>query len=644
MPRKRKNDNKEELKIQSQSNGDFVNPEPEEVEIPVQEEFYQMPTRFGNVPVDKAPLGWDEQRRFEKVYPRVSLPFQQIERVSFGHSELEPNKLFFGDNLHIMRLLPSKSIDLIYIDPPFFSGKNYNILYGDKNELRSFQDIWEGGMPGYLIWLNARLYEMKRLLKDTGSIYVHLDWHASHYVKVEMDKIFGYENFLNDISWCYRGYEHNKSYFNRKHDSILFYAKNIKSKSAFNYDKIREELSDVTKKKYKHKDENGFYRIRGRNIKGSPVKQQTDLTHEQEEKYSGLTYRQYLTEGTLPRDWFVLDFINQASNEKIGYPTQKPEELLEKLILAASNDGDVVADFFCGGGTTPVTAQELGRKWIASDISRIAVALTADRISVEAEENKDRKVQTTLSGISDISDFIIEHWGIYEIQKLSKMKSAQFRKFIIEAYNGRPDTTSDNIHGYKNGEPLFVGDPEPDDRISKEEVVAFAKIILTKKGIHRGTMLGWAFSPDARVVAEKLVAREGITLDFVKLNLIPVDSPEFKSHITDKHPSYVDLVSFILPPLIRFGFNKTGDLKYEFDVTESTSMNSGSKIINVQWDFDYRNRFSSTRGYSFLRGKKNESLLKVEYTFPSAGKRKIACRVQDDKGGEATLIKEIGIE
>ena len=151
-------------------------------------------------------------------------------------------------------------------------------------------------------------------------------------------------------------------------------------------------------------------------------------------------------------------------------------------------------------------------------------------------------------------------------------------------------------------------------------------------------------SPDARVVAEKLVAREGITLDFVKLNLIPVDSPEFKSHITDKHPSYVDLVSFILPPLIRFGFNKTGDLKYEFDVTESTSMNSGSKIINVQWDFDYRNRFSSTRGYSFLRGKNNESLLKVEYTFPSAGKRKIACRVQDDKGGEATLIKEIGIE
>jgi len=103
------------------------------------------------------------------------------------HPELEPNRLFWGDNLHVMRQLPSQSIDLIYIDPPFFSGRQYNVIFGDQNELRSFSDIWEGGMPGYLIWLNARLYEMKRLLKKTGSIYVHCDWHASHYIKVEMD-------------------------------------------------------------------------------------------------------------------------------------------------------------------------------------------------------------------------------------------------------------------------------------------------------------------------------------------------------------------------------------------------------------------------------------------------------------------------
>ncbi|MBU1180320.1 site-specific DNA-methyltransferase [Patescibacteria group bacterium] len=589
----------------------------EQPEIPVQEEFYQIPVRFGNVPVDKAPLGWDEQRRFEKVYPKVSLPFQQIERVSFGHPELEPNKLFFGDNLHIMRMLPSKSIDLIYIDPPFFSGRNYNILYGDKNELRSFKDIWEGGMPGYLIWLNARLYEMKRLLKDTGSIYVHLDWHASHYVKVEMDKIFGYENFGNEVIWSYRTGGVSKKTFAKKHDVILFYTKTQKYNFNLQYYKSWQQ------KKYNFSEKYPEY------------------FDEKEKRWYHLA---------IMRD--VWDDINvlgtePGNKERIGYPTQKPEALLERIIKASSNEGDVVADFFCGGGTTPIVAQKLERRWIASDISRIAVALTADRLakSVEGDEEGSRKMQQALEVVSSsVPDFSVEHWGIYEIQKLSKMSAPQFRKFIIEAYNGRPDTTSGDIHGYKNGEPLFVGDPEPDDRISKEEVVAFAKTILTKKGIHRGTMLGWAFSPGARVVAEKLAAREGITLDFVKLNLIPIDSPEFKSHITDKHPSYCDLVSFILPPLIRFGCHRTDEKEYEFDVSESTSMNSNGKIINVQWDFNYQGRFSSTPGYSFLRGKKNESLLKVEYTFPSVGKRKIACRVQDDLGGEQTLIKEISVE
>src|SRR5205809_900917 len=125
-----------------------------------------------------------------------------------------------------MRQLPSKSIDLIYIDPPFFSGRQYNVIFGDQNELRSFSDIWEGGMPGYLIWLNARLYEMKRLLRKTGSIFVHCDWHASHHIKVEMDKIFGYDRLLNEAVWHYKSFHGNvKSYYPRKHDVLLLYTK-----------------------------------------------------------------------------------------------------------------------------------------------------------------------------------------------------------------------------------------------------------------------------------------------------------------------------------------------------------------------------------------------------------------------------------
>ena len=196
------------------------------IETPIQKDFYKIPPRFGSIPIDELPLGCDPDKQYYKIYPRVALPFQQADKVSFGHPNLEPNRLIWGDNLHVMRMLPTNSIDLIYIDPPFFSGTTYNVLFGDQNEIRSFSDIWEGGMPTYLIWMNARLLEMKRLLKSNGVIYVHLDWHASHYVKIEMDKIFGYDNFIAEIVW---ERSHSRSSlsrnFRKAHDVILKYSK-----------------------------------------------------------------------------------------------------------------------------------------------------------------------------------------------------------------------------------------------------------------------------------------------------------------------------------------------------------------------------------------------------------------------------------
>ena len=200
-------------------------PASEEVEnLPQQEEFYRAPARFGSIPVEAEPKGWDRQQGFRKHYPRVDLPTQIIERVHLGDEEPhEPNRLIWGDNLHVMRQIPTNSVDLIYIDPPFFSGRQYNVIWGDNNELRSFNDIWEGGLDGYLIWLNARLYEMKRILRPTGSIYVHCDWHASHYIKVEMDKIFGHENFKNEIVWSYRRMPSRARKWQSEHDVIMFY-------------------------------------------------------------------------------------------------------------------------------------------------------------------------------------------------------------------------------------------------------------------------------------------------------------------------------------------------------------------------------------------------------------------------------------
>jgi DNA modification methylase len=406
--------------------GEFV-PPPEVVDageiveaLPEQEQFWRPPVRFGSIPVEKEPLGWDRRRGFRKLFPLVSLPTQVVERVSFGHLELEPNRLFWGDNLHVMRQLPSESIDLIYIDPPFFSGRQYNVIFGDQNELRSFSDIWEGGMPGYLIWLNARLYEMKRLLYKSGSIYVHLDWHAGHYVKVEMDKIFGsggdskQAGFRNEIAYCYRQGGRGERVFPRKHDAILWYSKT--NRWTFNADPVRVDYHGT-----------GGYVSTGRNIIGGKAYHLNPL-------------------GKVPEDWWDIPALNPEAKERIGYPTQKPEALLERVILACSNEGDVVADFFCGGGTTPTVAERLKRRWIACDQSRVAVAITADRIS--------QLVEQEVGSLFQVPDFTIEHWGIYEADRLSKMPADQFRAFIVRAFGALPDGARPHIHGYKGAIPV----------------------------------------------------------------------------------------------------------------------------------------------------------------------------------------------
>lgn len=578
------------------------------VGLPKQAEFFKTPIRFGNIPVDELPLGCDPKEQYRKIYPRISLPFQIVERVSFGYKDIEPNQLIFGDNLHVMRALPSNSIDLIYIDPPFFSGKNYNVVFGDQNEVRSFTDIWEGGMPGYLTWLNARLLEMKRLLKPTGSIYVHLDWHASHYVKVELDKIFGYDNFRNEIIWKYFGPTSTKRNFPRKHDNILFYTKS--DDYYFNDKATLVEYDEKAVKRYDKVDEEG---------------NRYKLYYES----SGKIRKAYLKEGK-PTEIFNIPFVQGTAAERIGYPTQKPEALLERIINASSREEDIVADFFCGGGTTPAVAQRLGRRWIASDISKIAISVTRDRL-----------LNKTLGKIPDL---VIEHWGVYEVPEIIKMKDETFRQFIIEAYNGRLSSSEGLIHGYKQSIPIFVGSHSQDEPVTERDVINFARYIVKKMGPHQGEMIAWAFTPEAKNVAEQLRAQH-LAIDFVKIELIPIESDRFKEHIALKHPEYRNLLKFVLPPEIRINIIKAGNTEYEFDVSESVSLNPHGKIINVQWDFDYNNKqFISTAGYSFIGMKDNKPDLKVKYKFSSSGKKTIACRVQDDEGGEKIEIMVVDVK
>lgn len=657
------------------------------IALPEQKAFFKIPARFGHVPVAEEPLGYDHERRFEQHYPRIELPFQLVDTVETGikrryeKDELFPNglnRLFFGDCLHVMRMLPSECIDLIYIDPPFFSGRNYNIIFGDKNEVRSFTDIWEGGMPGYLIWLNARLYEMKRLLKPTGSIYVHLDEHAAHYVKCELDRVFGYENYVNEIIWHYTGGGRSRSYFSNKHDTILWYRRG--SDWTFNIDAVRVP----------YKETSGY-------AMGGIV------------SAAGKKYMPH-PDGTPVDDVWDIPIINPLSRERIGYPTQKPERLLERIVAASTNKGDVVADFFCGGGTTLAVAQRLGRRWVGCDISRVAVALTADRIArilapnleeIKRSAKKAKKTvpdgelalehavaDETLTSIEEskkkaveastmpLTGYTVEHWGIYEINRLTKLSAEEFRAFVVACYGARKWTGADtNIQGVKANELLWVAGPKETDVITATDVKRFAQAVMkTRKPEERqAVMIGWGVDPKARAYAEQVMKLgEAKPIQFIKLRLWPLAGDEFKAHVTKKHDKYKDFFAFILPPDIpRIGVTKVGQASslskntgkmpvplsktYRFDVSEARSMNTGGKIVNVQWDFDFRDGiFSATQGYQLCRKEKKErgqggfeGQMTVEYTFEHVApgtEVTLACRVQDDLGGEGMKAMKLKVE
>lgn len=259
------------------------------------------------------------------------------------------------DNLELLKSLPSESIDLTYNDPPYFSQKNYSTKSkADTDIKRSFTDTFTN-LTEYLNFLHIRLVEMKRILKPTGSIYFHLDWHAVHYVKVIMDNLFGYDNFINNIVWNYTGGGSGKRCFAKKHDDILLYAKS--DKYTFNYNDVSIPYTEGTKVLIDEQTNKRYY------LK------------------SGIRYYIERDGKILEDHWSDIENMNHNKLEdRHDYPTEKPWQLLERCILASSNKGDIVADFFGGSGTTAVVAQRLGRKWLTCDKSEDSINLIKARL------------------------------------------------------------------------------------------------------------------------------------------------------------------------------------------------------------------------------------------------------------------------
>ena len=283
------------------------------------------------------------------------------------------NRLILGDNLVIMPQLENESVDLIYLDPPFFSNRQYEVIWGDAGEIRSFEDRWAGGIDHYIMWLKERVELMHRLLKKTGSIFLHCDWHANSHIRVYiLEKIFGRKNFRNELIWCYNIGGKGKTGFAQKHDTVYWYSKS--GRFTFNANEVSIPMTphkqDRSGKNYGGKmgiDENGREYV------------EKQGTRDKDGKYK--YYRYYLDEGKIPEDWWIdINAIQPSSSERIGYPTQKPKALLERIIKCASKEGDLILDPFMGGGTTMAVADRLNRRWIGIDQSVAAVKATEQRL------------------------------------------------------------------------------------------------------------------------------------------------------------------------------------------------------------------------------------------------------------------------
>lgn len=250
-----------------------------------------------------------------------------------------------------------------------------------------------------------------------------------------------------------------------------------------------------------------------------------------------------------------------------------------------------------------------------------------------------------------VPDFTVEHWGVYEARRLSAAPVDQFHGFVLRAFGAVPEGRDAGIHGYKGAIPVWVGEPEQKKAVTAADVQAFANAMrktlrYKQDNLRDGIMLAWAFRPDAVEAAERLRRLEQTDLNFIRLDMIRIDSPRFREHVTalsTDHADYENFLTFVQPPKVEVGHKRIAPRTHKFDVSETAVLNAGAKIINVQWDFDYGKRFSSTPGYSFVRGRNREPELQAQYVFPTAGKKRIACKVQDDMGGEGLWSAEIDV-
>lgn len=449
--------------------------------------------------------------------------------------QLKPFTIYCGDNLKMLNEIPDESVDLIYIDPPFNSNRNYEVFWGDAQEKRAFNDRF-GDAQAYIAYIRPRVNELYRVLKKTGSFYYHCDWHASHYVKVMLDEIFGANNFRNEIIWQ-RTNAHSdaKFQFAVVNDSIFYYARSDKTSFNIQYTSYDEEY---VKNFYRFDDNDGKGRYRLDNMaspnprpnmmyvyKGYPypdkgwrysLETMTRLDNEgriyfpitkdgKPELSKRLALKRYLKEQSGPlisNVWTDIQNLQGASKEALGYPTQKPLALLERIIEASSNKGDLILDAFCGCGTTLIAAQKLQRQWIGIDISPTACRVMSQRLwdIFKLDEGKGFWVMDlphTEEELRRIPHFEFENWAVIALGGIpNKRKVGDFGidgKLYPVSLEKKKKTGSDLFGEADIYYPIQV---KQKDKASRPDIDSFIAAMI-RDGRRKGYFISFDYTKDA---------------------------------------------------------------------------------------------------------------------------------------------------
>ena len=593
--------------------------------------------------IDKTELVWPGKRT---QIERVELPFQTIETINLPRGQRQEglfgdnaasewkNRLIWGDNLLIMGSLLKEyagKINLIYIDPPFATGDDFSftVNIGDQAEItkepsalevKAYRDTWGKGMQSYLQMMYDRLVLMKELLADDGSIYVHLDHHVGHYVKLMMDEIFGRENFRNEIIWHYQQGTKPQQDFGRKHDTIFRYSKtgNVVFNQLF--------LPTTDPERYKYVDEQGKRYVLGG---------------------TGMKTRYYADEARPADDvWSWLDVeearilqINPVGKERVNYDTQKPEKLLERIIKVSSDEGDIVADFFCGSGTTGVVAGKLNRRWIMSDLGRFAI-------------------HTARKRLLDMSakPFVVQNLGKYERHRWVQLNGRykNYLKFILELYHAEPIEGFTNLHGKKDKAFVRVGAVDAPVTLSEiREALSECK----ENKINSLVVLGWEWEMGLHDLVKEEAERYGVKLstfqiprEVMELN---VSDPTVKEDIHFYELAYLEvgpktegkrvtitLKDFIIP---------NPELLPEEVKDKVKNWSDFIDYWSVDWMFNQHDEETEeddtfhNMNQRYRTRKEPKLELSMDYTYPKAGKYNILVKVIDIFGNDTTKLIQVKI-